>query len=151
MDHSSQKIRVFLDASVLISASISATGASRELFNLANRNLVKLITNEDAVIEAKRNLAKKLPEGVAVLQFLLNTPIISVADSPMLETIEKVLKYTVRKDAPIVAGAIETQSKYLVTFDRKHLINPPEVSKNSYVIIATSGDVLEAIRMELDL
>lgn len=151
MDQLSQKIKIFLDASVLISASISATGASRELFNLANNNLIELTTNEDAAIEARRNLANKVPEGVVVLQLLLSTPIISVADSPTLENLGNALAYTVRKDAPIVAGAIETESTYLATFDRKHLINPPEVSQNSGLIIATSGDILKAIRIALNL
>jgi hypothetical protein len=43
---------------------------------------------------------------------------------------------TVLKDAPIIAAAILAKPDYLVTFDRKHLIQPPEVAALSGLVIA---------------
>ena len=38
--------------------------------------------------------------------------------------------------------------EYLLTFDRKHLINPPEVSEMSGLKILTPGDLLQILRAE---
>ena len=144
-------IRLFLDASVLISAIISAKGASRELFNLAGRGLVELVTNRDAVIETERNLRNKAPETVPLFEAAMASAVITIYPHPTDENVKKANAYTVTKDAPIVAGAIESEADYLVTFDRKHLINPPEVAEKSGLMIDTAGNVLQAVREKLDL
>lgn len=142
------KRRVFLDAAVLFSAALSKTGASRELLRLAQLGDVKLITNEFAVAEADRNLVAKVPESVILLRVLLRLDLIEVFPNPPKELVEAVATYTELKDAPIVAGAIETTSDYLATFDRKHLIDPPIVAANSGLFIGTAGDVLNKVRVD---
>ena len=143
--------KIFLDAAVLISAALSSTGASRELLVLSQQGVVELITNRNAIIETERNLSRKSENGLTVFRALMATSIITVVDSPSEEAVEKAAEYTVAKDAPIVAGAIETESTYLATFDRKHLINPPEVAEKSGLMIDTAGNVLQAVREKLDL
>ncbi len=49
-------------------------------------------------------------------------------------------------DSSALYAAINSQVDYLVTFDRKHLINPPEVSKNSGLLIVTPGEVVRGMR-----
>ncbi len=137
---------VFLDAAVLFSAALSSTGASRELFHLAQKGHVELVTNEIAVIEANRNLASKNPEAVVLFKILIATPIITVFPKPLIAEVEAAAEYTELKDAPIVAGAINANADYLATFDQRHLINPLEVAQKSGLVIATSGDILARIR-----
>jgi predicted nucleic acid-binding protein len=51
-------MRLFLDTSVLLAASGSAGGASREIFRLATKNSWTLMTTPYAVEEVRRNLSK---------------------------------------------------------------------------------------------
>jgi predicted nucleic acid-binding protein len=51
-------MRVFLDTSVLLAASGSATGASREVFRLAPANRWTLVTTPYVVEEVLRNLPR---------------------------------------------------------------------------------------------
>jgi predicted nucleic acid-binding protein len=135
--------RIFLDATVLFAAAHSSTGASRELFALAKAGRIELITNEIAVEETERNLLRKAPDGLSIFKALMETQLITVIPAPTKEEVLAAAAYTALKDAPIVAGAIAAQADYLVTFDRKHLLNPPEVAEKSSLVIATPGEALE--------
>jgi predicted nucleic acid-binding protein len=50
-------MRLFLDTSVLLAASGSANGASREIFRLASKNSWTLVATPYAVEEVRRNLS----------------------------------------------------------------------------------------------
>ena len=63
--------RIFFDASALFAAVYSPTGAARELLRLGLDGSVKLVTNQIAIEEAERNLARKAPEGVTIIRALL--------------------------------------------------------------------------------
>jgi hypothetical protein len=56
-------MRLFLDTSVLLAASGSATGASREIFRLASANEWALVATPYAVEEVLRNL----PDGLVLI------------------------------------------------------------------------------------
>ncbi len=143
-------IRIFLDATVLFSAAFSASGASRELLRLAQQGKVELVTNQIAITETERNLATKSEEGLLIFQVLMERLPITILENPSRATVEWAAEYTALKDAPIVAGAVDAEADYLATFDRKHLINPPEVAENAKLTIATSGTILEAVRKTLE-
>ena len=49
------------------------------------------------------------------------------------------------KDAPIVAAAIAAQVDYLVTYDRKHLLDPAEVTEKSGLRIVTPHVVVNLL------
>lgn len=51
-----------------------------------------------------------------------------------------------RKDAPVVAAAVAANVDYLVTWDRKHLINPPEVAERSGLKVLTPGELMDSLR-----
>lgn len=59
------------------------------------------------------------------------------------DQIELVISQDILKDAAIVAGALKARPDYFVTYDRKHLINPPEVSNKSGLRIVTPKQVIE--------
>ena len=60
-------LRLFLDTSVLLAASGSPNGASREIFSRASANGWTLITTPYAIEETFSNLAKLPPQATAAL------------------------------------------------------------------------------------
>lgn len=140
-------IRAFMDASVLFSASYSSTGASREVTRLAFQGKVQLVISEDVVEEAERNLAVKRPDALAVLhQILDSVPFQTV--TPTREQVQQAASYTANKDAPIVAAAKRAQVDYLVSLDRRHLVDVPKVAKRSGLKIVLPEEALRQIHGE---
>jgi hypothetical protein len=52
-------------------------------------------------------------------------------------------------DVPIVVAAMKAQTDYLVTFNRRHFIDDPEVAIKSGLRIGTGEDALIWVREEL--
>jgi hypothetical protein len=46
----------------------------------------------------------------------------------------------------VIAAAIKANTEYLATYDRKHLIDPPEISEKSGLRITTPDRILQAIQ-----
>lgn len=130
-----RKTRVFFDSSVLISASISATGKSRYLLNLSDKNKIKGISSRYAVLESERALIKKLPEALLMFQKVIQEANLEILDFPKnIVKYEKMIKD--KADAPILASAIEAKVDYLVTLNRKHFLSDKELqSKVDFKII----------------
>ena len=137
--------RIFFDASALFAAVYSPTGAARELLRLGLDGSVKLVTNQIAIEEAERNLARKAPEGVTIIRALLAALPIEVLATPSPREIQTLLPLVVAKDAPILAGALACRADYLATFDRQHLIGIDITSLSTSLVIATPGDILNRI------
>ena len=51
-----------------------------------------------------------------------------------------------RADVPIVVAAMKAQVDYLVSFNRRHLIDDPGVAAQSGLRIGTPGDALAWVR-----
>ena len=56
-------------------------------------------------------------------------------------------RYTELKDAPIVAAARRTHVDYLVSLDRRHLVDVPEVALRSGLKIILPGALLAHLRL----
>lgn len=69
-----------------------------------------------------------------------------IVPRPTKEDVWAAEAYVVQKDAFIIAAAINSRVDYLATFDRKHLIDPTEVSQSSGLEIVTPGEVLKRLR-----
>lgn len=113
------KLKLFLDANVIYSASRSDKGASFALFQLKEKFSFILITSQLALIEAERNLLEKEDRLVIAnfYQLIKNIKVINL-DSQKAKKILKKIIY--EKDAPILYAALKTQSDYLLTLDKKH-------------------------------
>ena len=140
-------MRVFVDASVLFSAVISLTGASRELLRYAVTGDVILVVSPYVLAEVEANLAKKAPVNAPRFE-QIKTIVSFEMVQPDQAAVQAAARYTVQKDAPVVASAITGNCDYLTTYDRRHLINPPEVSTESGLIIVTPDHILHAIRQQ---
>ena len=141
-------IRAFLDASALYSGIRSATGATRELFKWHLRGELQLVISAYAIDECTTNLAKDFPERVGAIEIVLDF-MQPEEINPTPDEVLQAARYTVAKDAPIVAAAIKGQCSHLLTFDRKDLINPPGVAQQSGLIILTPGDLLQQLRFDV--
>jgi predicted nucleic acid-binding protein len=110
-------MRVFLDANILFSAA-KTDGAVRQLFNLLVDGRHECWVDEYVVIEARRNLAAKNPDALAVLEALLRQTRISLAQAPGAGL--KSVSWLPEKDRPVLAAAMRLHCEVLVTGDRMH-------------------------------
>ncbi|MEZ4517147.1 MAG: PIN domain-containing protein [Chloroflexota bacterium] len=138
--------RIFLDASALFAAAYSTTGAARELLRLGITGDVELVTNAFAVEEALRNIGRKAPDVLPLLEALLATLPITIHPAPSKTAVTTVAEYVELKDAPIVAGAIDAAADFLATFDRRHLLTVNVVAERSGLQVVTPGDILAQLR-----
>jgi len=136
---------VFVDSSVLFAAMLSSTGHARDLISLALRGDVVLYTSTYVLREVADNLAKKAPPAVVIFEQVLREIEWQMVE-PSSEEVLAAAAYTVLKDAPVVAAAKQAGCDYLVTYDRKHLLEPPEVSERSGLTIVTPDVVVTAVK-----
>jgi predicted nucleic acid-binding protein len=97
------------------------------LILLAIRERVILVLSQLILDETRRNLAEYTPEQVSYFDLIVeNVPfeIVSVTEREILAA----SKIVARKDAPIVAAARKAKVDFLVTLDKKHLLDKPEIS-----------------------
>lgn len=137
--------RAFIDSSVLYAATISSKGYAHDLIRLAVAGQVELVTSSYVLAEVTQNLADKQPRALHTLNEIVRTIgwlVVDVSREEVLAAAE----YTVLKDAPVVAAAVKADCDYLVTYDRKHLLNPPEVTQRSGLAIVTPDLVVAAIQ-----
>ncbi len=139
-------IRVFLNASVLFSASYSETGSSRDLLREAIRGNLKIVVSQHVLEEAERSLAEKAPAALPAFHELLTLVAGEVAENPTLKELKQAATYINLRDAPIVAAAVKAQVDYLVTWDRKHFIHDPRVGEKSGLTIITPDELMAILK-----
>jgi uncharacterized protein len=111
-------LRIYLDANVLISASLSINSQFRDLWRMTQ---VLPITSVYAIEESRLNLNVEQTARLDALLSqteILNQPDLSVIPANII---------LVEKDRPILAAAIFSRADYLLTGDKRHfnhLYNP---------------------------
>lgn len=106
-------MRLFLDSSVLLAASGSANGASREIFRLASQNPWTLVTTPYVVEEVLGNLPGFPPAATADWACLR-------ADLVLMDdvfTVDRPAVFSAAKDRPILFSAL-AWADVLLTHDR---------------------------------
>jgi putative PIN family toxin of toxin-antitoxin system len=137
--------RAFIDTSVLFSACYSPTGASSEIIREAVQGTIGLVISRLVLEEAKRNLAQKLPQALPLLTQLLEVIPFEVV-RPSKQEVLAAAAYTELKDAPIVAAAKAAQVDYLVSLDRRHLVDVAIVRQQSGLTIVLPEAFLTHLR-----
>ncbi len=138
-------ISVFVDSSVLFAAVYSSRGIARDLVNLAITQQVQLVITPFALEEVRRNIALDFPEKLSLYEAVVMNIPFRMISNPTHEQIVMAAQYTVIKDAPIIAAAINAQVDYLVTYDREQLLDRPEVAEKSGLRIVTPDVVIAAL------
>lgn len=116
-----RKPRVFLDADVIFAgaAAPSEHGASLVLLRMAEITLIEAITSQQAVIEAERNLATKLPPALPAFRLLVSRCLHVVPD-PLPADLQCFGNVADREDLPILIAAVQAECPWLVTFNLRH-------------------------------
>jgi hypothetical protein len=105
-------VRLFLDSSVLLAASGSETGASREIFRRAPANEWLLLTTPYVNEEVLRNLPD-LPPAASITWARLR-PVLVLMDDVL--TLDRPALFARAKDRPILFGAL-AWADVLLTLD----------------------------------
>jgi hypothetical protein len=95
-------VRLFLDTSVLLAASGSAAGASREIFHRASPNGWILIATQYGLEEVLRNLPALAPSASADWAAL--RPSLLIMDDVV--TLDRPAVFPIAKDRPILFSAL---------------------------------------------
>ncbi|MDR3459968.1 MAG: PIN domain-containing protein [Verrucomicrobiae bacterium] len=106
-------MRLFVDTSVLLAASGSASGASREIFRLAAKNSWTLIATPYVVAEVRRNLSV-FPADAPSDWGRLSGELLLLDD---VFTVDRPAVFTPAKDRPVLFGAL-AWADVLLTLDR---------------------------------
>jgi len=115
------KPRVFVDADVLFAgaAAPSEHGASLTILRMAEITLIEALTCQQAIIEAERNLAVKLPVALPAFRLIVSRCLQIVFDP----TPEELVSYAGRadpEDLPILVSALREGCPWLVSFNLRH-------------------------------
>jgi predicted nucleic acid-binding protein len=142
--------RVFLDTSALLAGLASATGASSKILALGEAGVLALVVSEQVLVEAKRNLQDKLPNAIPEYERFLNACPLERVPDPSATDVAKAKGIIHPKDASIMVAATDAQVDYLVTLNRKHFLDDPEVARKSGLRIGAPDDLLDWLREQLE-
>lgn len=124
--------KIFLDANVFFAAAGSPTGGSGFILELAKRKKLEIITVNQALLEAERNIFKKLGPRYLNRHYqnlLAIKPEIQSIEFITLREVTKLQKIIPTKDIPILLGTILSKSPFLITLDRKHFLENKKLKK----------------------
>jgi predicted nucleic acid-binding protein len=144
------EINLFLDSSALVAGIISAKGAARALLLLAEAGQIAVTISEQVLAETERAIARKVPTALSDLrQAILASQAQIVRDPSPDEVSAHPDLISHLADTPIVLAAMQAKVDYLVTLNRKHFIDDPEVARKSGLNIGTPGDALSWVRGQI--
>ncbi len=136
-----QPTKIYLDASVIITALLSVNGGSAKVIKLSNLGIFICLTSQTVIEEIEEHILKIKKNKREIQKFIVNSKII-VREKIRLSEIEKIKKIDVR-DAHLIAGAKLTECDFLVTLDKKHLLKPDIKKSFKPLKIVTPGELLE--------
>lgn len=141
-----QRILVFLDASVLVAASHSPTGGSALAIEVCRGHRFRAALTAKVLLEARVNIAEKFSEE-ELLRFYRHVASLDpeMAQPASSERLALCAALVGERDAHVLAAALECNAGYLLTLDRRHLVNPVVQSAALTIKVATPGDFLREI------
>lgn len=117
--------KVFLDSSVLIAACASKSGASALILGYCRKKKITGFISLGVIGEARKNVLEKLDvKGFLRLKFFIDKAGLKFVSEPKIKEIIEANKAINEKDAPILAAAIKSQARFIITLDRKHFLKP---------------------------
>jgi predicted nucleic acid-binding protein len=140
------KHKVFLDTSVFLASLRSPQGGSSELLRYAVVGSIQAFISDDVMDEVARHIHEVAPElRSLLLRYLAAIPFQVV--SVTTEEVRWATGFTNAKDSFIVAAAHKAGVRYLVTLDKRHLLDKEdEIEPQVSFQIVRPEFVLEKIR-----
>jgi len=139
------KPRLFIDSSVLFSAANSKRGHSHDLVIMSARGEIVLLLSDYVLEETRRNLALLRKPKIDELEEIIKNAAIEIVvidKAAILRAAEKV----VLKDAPVIAAAKKAKPTMLVSLDKKHILNHPELESYINAPILTPAEAFQKIK-----
>ena len=109
---------------------------------------VEIVASELVLIEAERNLAQKAPAALPAFRQLCELAVGETVDKPSRKELDRAAAIIALKDAPVLAAAIKARVDYLVTLDRRHFANDPQIAVRSRLNVLTPEQMLAILRAE---
>ena len=143
--------KIFLDSSVLFAGSYSTEGASAAIMDAVLEGRLDGVVSE-LVVEETLGALEERATASALLRFraFLKAPALAVGGIPPLGSLERFLDLLPVKDCHVLASAVDAQSQYLLTLDRKHFFTESLMKADLPLVIATPGQFLEIWRESLE-
>ena len=141
---------LFIDSSALFAGVVSAAGAARALLLLAEAELITVTVSEQVVTETEHAVARRILGALPYYREALHSTGLRIVSDPSSEEIEPhrdLIRH--QPDVPIVVAAMKANVDCLVTFNRRHFIDDPQVAERSGLRICTPGDALAWVRDQL--
>jgi predicted nucleic acid-binding protein len=144
------RAKLFLDSSALVAGIVSPAGAARALLLLAEVGEIAIVVSEQVIAETERAVARKVPQALPDLRQALRQTGLRIVRDPSPEQVSEGQHFMAHPpDVPILLAAMEASVDYLVTLNRKHFLDDPNVAQSSGLRIATPGDALAWVRARL--
>ena len=144
------KVNLFLDSSALFAGIISSTGAARALLLLAESDQITITLSEQVVAETERAVARKVPQALADLRAAILASKAQIVHDPTPAEVRANLELiSYPPDVPILLAAMKANVDYLVTHNRVHFIDDPDVAAKANLRIGTPGDALNWVRRQI--
>lgn len=139
--------KIFLDSSALIAGILSSTGGGRALLVLSEIGDVELFVNEHVIAECERSLARKVPQALPALRESIKYARLKILKDPIPTEVQSNL-YLIADpgDVPILLSAMQAGADFLVTHNRRHFLDDPQVGEKTGLLIGTPGDAIAWLR-----
>jgi predicted nucleic acid-binding protein len=126
---------LLFDASCLFTAADSPQGGSAYLLDVCARGYLRAVVSPDVLVEAERNILDKLDAGAfsRYRHLLASTPL-HLVSSPS-ESVVRRYESAFFEDAHVVAAALASQARFLVTLDQAL---ERRVRRTGLAVVATS-------------
>ena len=144
------RLNLFIDSSAMVAGIISSQGAARVLLLLAETGHIKLTISEQVVAEAERAVARKAPSALPDLRQAIQTTQAQIVRNPsQKEVIDNLHLIAHPADVPILLAAMKANVDFLVTPNRRHFLDDPQVGQQTGLRMGTPGDALNWVRGQL--
>lgn len=139
-------MRVFFDASVIIAALLSPTGGSALLLSFIKTGRLVGVTSQTVIDEVlEEDKPKKLHKTREEIEQFIATSGLVVRETITLQEIALYQQLIDRDDAHLLAGAALTNSSYLVSLDKKHVLSETVRTKVLPLKIVSPKEMLEEL------
>ena len=111
---------------------------------------IQLLISEYVIVETERALARKAPLALPYFRQALKDANIKIVDDPPEKDVQDNLYLmTDAEDIPILLAAMQARVDYLVSHNRKHFLDDPNVAEKSGLRIGAPGDALAWVRQQM--
>lgn len=138
-----RQTRLFFDASVLVAGSHSSTGASSLILQACQVGGFRACASIPVLKEAETNIRADLPHATLLRYYSLLAEISwEIGPVPSRKAVEAYHGVVAAKDAHVIASAVACPAEFLLTLDKKHLLNEAVGRAGLQLIIVSPGEFI---------